>query len=165
MQSSCFPLASYFTFGSVYMSMPLSHFFPAYPSPSLCPQVHSLRLQRSDILFLCFHILIYFSHKQIFIPFKPHTHVWLWFLSFLHFIFTCYIRTLYKSSNLWNEIWFFIVLFFHTFSYFFISISFPPTSASPQFLFHFLRRKQTFISQAFCLSPLQRRKCWPRVVM
>ena len=26
------------------MSMPLSHFIPAYPSPSLCPQVHSLRL-------------------------------------------------------------------------------------------------------------------------
>ena len=29
----CFPLASYFTFGSVYMSVPLSHFVPAYPSP------------------------------------------------------------------------------------------------------------------------------------
>ena len=41
---SCFPLAIYFTFGSVYMSMPLSHFIPAYPSPSLCPQVHSLHL-------------------------------------------------------------------------------------------------------------------------
>ena len=41
----CFPLAIYFTFGSVYMSMPLSHFVPAYPSPSLCPQVHSLRLR------------------------------------------------------------------------------------------------------------------------
>ena len=40
----CFPLAIYFTFGSVYMSMPLSHFVPAYPSPSLCPQVHSLHL-------------------------------------------------------------------------------------------------------------------------
>ena len=35
---------SYLTFGSVYMSMPLSHFVPAYPCPSLCPQVHSLRL-------------------------------------------------------------------------------------------------------------------------
>ena len=35
----CFPL---FTFGSVYMSMPLSHFVPAYPSPSPYPQVHSL---------------------------------------------------------------------------------------------------------------------------
>ena len=26
------------------MSMPLSHFVPVYPSPSPCPQVHSLRL-------------------------------------------------------------------------------------------------------------------------
>ena len=41
---SCFPLAIYFTFGSVCMSMPLSHFIPAYPSPSPCPQVHSPRL-------------------------------------------------------------------------------------------------------------------------
>ena len=44
----CFPLAIYFTFGSVYMSMPLSHFVPAYPSPSPspspCPQAHSLHL-------------------------------------------------------------------------------------------------------------------------
>ena len=39
---SCFPLAIYFTFGSVYMSMPLSHFVPAYPSPSPYPQLHSL---------------------------------------------------------------------------------------------------------------------------
>ena len=38
----CFPLASYFTFGSVCISMPLSHFVPAYPSASLYPQVHSL---------------------------------------------------------------------------------------------------------------------------
>ena len=38
----CFPLAIYFTFGSVYMSMLLSHFIPAYPSPSPYPQVHSL---------------------------------------------------------------------------------------------------------------------------
>ena len=42
---SCFPLAIYFTFGSVYMSMPLSHFIPAYPSPSPCPQVPSLCLR------------------------------------------------------------------------------------------------------------------------
>ena len=41
---NCFPLAIYFTFGSVYMSMLLSHFVPAYPSPSPCAQVHSLRL-------------------------------------------------------------------------------------------------------------------------
>ena len=41
---SCFPLAIYFTFGSVYMSMLLSHLVPAYPSPSPCLQVHSLHL-------------------------------------------------------------------------------------------------------------------------
>ena len=40
----CFPLAINFTFASVYMSIPLSHFIPCYPSPSLCPQVHSLHL-------------------------------------------------------------------------------------------------------------------------
>ena len=40
----CFPLAIYFTFGSIYKSMPLSHFVPAYPFPSLCPLVHSLCL-------------------------------------------------------------------------------------------------------------------------
>ena len=44
MLCGCFPLAIGFTFGSVYMSMPLSHFVPASPSPSPCPQVHSLRL-------------------------------------------------------------------------------------------------------------------------
>ena len=41
----CFPLAMCFTFGSVYMSMPLSHFIPDYTSPSPCPQVHSLCLR------------------------------------------------------------------------------------------------------------------------
>ena len=40
----CFPRAIYFTFGSVYMSMPLSHFVPAYTSLSPCLQVHSLCL-------------------------------------------------------------------------------------------------------------------------
>ena len=44
MLRGCFPLAIYFTFGSIYKSMPLSHFVPAYPSPSPCPQVHSLHL-------------------------------------------------------------------------------------------------------------------------
>ena len=39
-----FPLAIYFTFGGVYMSMQLSHFVPAYPPPSPCAQVHSLHL-------------------------------------------------------------------------------------------------------------------------
>ena len=34
----CPPPPIYFTFGIVYMSMPLSHFFTAYPSPSPYPQ-------------------------------------------------------------------------------------------------------------------------------
>ena len=36
------PTSYYCKFGSVYMSMPLSHVVPAYPSPSPCPQVYSL---------------------------------------------------------------------------------------------------------------------------
>ena len=39
---SCFPLAIYFTFDSVYMSMTLSHPVTSHPSPSPYPQVHSL---------------------------------------------------------------------------------------------------------------------------
>ena len=43
---SCFPLAIYFTFGSVYMSVLLPHFVPACPSPHPpSPQVHSLCLR------------------------------------------------------------------------------------------------------------------------
>ena len=44
--SLCYAMlpTSYFTFGSVYMSVPLSQFVPAYTPPSLCPQVHSLHL-------------------------------------------------------------------------------------------------------------------------
>ena len=42
---SCFPLAISFTFGSVYMSMLLSHFVLAYLSPAPCPQVHSIHLR------------------------------------------------------------------------------------------------------------------------
>ena len=42
---TCFPLAIYFACGSVCVSMPPSHFVPAYPSSSLCRQVHSLRLR------------------------------------------------------------------------------------------------------------------------
>ena len=39
-----FPLAIYFTFGSVKESMLLFHFIPVYTSPSPCPQVHSLHM-------------------------------------------------------------------------------------------------------------------------
>ena len=38
----CFPLAIYFTFGSVYMSMTLSHPVTSHLSLSPYPQVHSL---------------------------------------------------------------------------------------------------------------------------
>ena len=70
----------YFTFGSVYMSMPLSNFVPAYTSPSPCPQVHSLRLClcsrpaprffRIIFFFFWFHIYvlaygIYFSLSDL----------------------------------------------------------------------------------------------------
>ena len=64
----CFPLAIYFTFGSVYKSMPLSHFIPAYTSSTPCPQVHSLCLRlysclaprffRTFFFFLRFHIYV-----------------------------------------------------------------------------------------------------------
>ena len=38
------PLAIYFIFGSIYKSMSLSHFIPAYPPPFPCPEVHSLHM-------------------------------------------------------------------------------------------------------------------------
>ena len=61
---SLLPLAAS---GSVYMSMTLFHFIPTYPSPSSCPQVHSLRLRLYScpaprcfrtIFFLRFHIYV-----------------------------------------------------------------------------------------------------------
>ena len=52
---SCFPLAICFTFGSVYMSVLLSHFIPVYPSPSPCPQVHSLCLCLDSWAYVFFH--------------------------------------------------------------------------------------------------------------
>ena len=64
---SCFPLAIYFTFGSVYMSMTLSHFVPAYPSPHhvlksilyICIFIPVLPLGSSEPLFLFrFHIYV-----------------------------------------------------------------------------------------------------------
>ena len=56
---SCFQLAIYFTFGSAYMSMLLSHFVPAYPSPTPCPQLHSLHLRLYYYPAHRFHIQIF----------------------------------------------------------------------------------------------------------
>ena len=62
---SCFPLAIYFIFGSVYMSVLLSHFVPAYPSPSPCPKVHSLCLCLYSCPALRFFRTIFFSLDSI----------------------------------------------------------------------------------------------------
>ena len=73
---SSFPLAIHFTFGSVYMSMLLSHFFPAYPSPSVssspfstsvslflpCHQVHQYRFSRFHICALGYSICFSLSN-------------------------------------------------------------------------------------------------------
>ena len=64
----CFPLASYLTSGSIYKSMPLSHFIPAHPSPSPCPQVHSRRLR----LYSCpaptfFRTFFFFLRSHIYV--------------------------------------------------------------------------------------------------
>ena len=60
-----FPLTIYFTFGSVYMSMPLSHFATASPPfPPLCPHVRSL----STSLFL--------PYKQVHLYHFPRFHTY-----------------------------------------------------------------------------------------
>ena len=63
-----FLLTICFTFSSVYMSMPLSHFVPAYPSPSPCPQVHSRRLH----LYSCPAPRFF---RTIFFPLRFHIYV------------------------------------------------------------------------------------------
>ena len=77
---SCFPLAIYFTFGSVCMSVPLFHFIPAYSSPSSCPQVLSLCLRVYscpaprffgtifflDSIYMCQHMVFVFFFRTYF---------------------------------------------------------------------------------------------------
>ena len=86
---SCFLLAIDFTFGSVYMSMPLSHFVPAYPYPSPCPQVHSLEGLH---LYSCpaprFFIIFFFFFKILYIYMCQHTVFVFLFLTY----FTLYYR-------------------------------------------------------------------------
>ena len=72
---SCFPLAIYSTFGSVYMSMLLSHLIPASPPPcpmsaspfsmtaSLflsCPQVHQNHFFFLESIYMCQHMVFVF---------------------------------------------------------------------------------------------------------
>ena len=71
---SCFPLAIYFTFGSVYMSVLLSHFVPASPSCPVssglfptsvslflpCHQVHQYHFFRFHICVLAYGICFLF---------------------------------------------------------------------------------------------------------
>ena len=88
----CFPLAIYCTFGSVYMFMPLSHFTPGYPSPSPCPQVHSLHLHHYSCPAPRFFITIFFRF-HIYTPnlFPLHS-------SFLE-------RSLVKYLKSWGSCW------------------------------------------------------------
>ena len=73
---SCFPLAIYFTFGSVYMSLPLSHFVPAYPSPPrvlksifyVCVFIPVLPLGSSEPFFFSY---ICVSIQYLFLVFCP----------------------------------------------------------------------------------------------
>ena len=79
---SCFPLAIYFTFATVYMSVVLSHFIPAYPPPRVL----------KSILYIC-----------VFIPVLT---LWSWesfFLSFHTYVLACGICL--SLSDLLHSIW------------------------------------------------------------
>ena len=80
---SCFPLAIYFTFGSVYIYREseistelISHFAPAYTSSYPCPKVHSLHVclyycpatRFTSTVFLA-SIYIYVSIRYLFFSF------------------------------------------------------------------------------------------------
>ena len=80
----CFPLAIYFTFGSVYMSMPLSHFVPAtFPLPHVlksilyvCVFIPVLPLGSSepffffDSIFMCQHTVSVFLFLTYFTTYE-----------------------------------------------------------------------------------------------
>ena len=88
----CFPLAICFTFGSVYMSMPLFQFAPAYPSPSLCPQVHSLCLR----LYSCPAPTFI---RTNFIFQIPYICVSIWYLFFSYFLILIIASTVASLSQ------------------------------------------------------------------
>ena len=54
------PTSYLFYIGSIYLSMPLSHFISAYPSHFPCPQVHSLHLHHYSYPVPRFFITFFF---------------------------------------------------------------------------------------------------------
>ena len=86
MLCGCYPLAIYFTFGSICKPMPLSHFVPAYPSPSPCPPVH--------------------LYVYIFIPVLPLDSSEPFFSSFLRFhIYVLAYSICFALSGLLHSVW------------------------------------------------------------
>ena len=80
---------NYFTFCSVYMSMPLSHFVPACPSTSLCPQFHSLfsvvvffYLVAVDSITFLFLLIYFYLSNFIFYSLLLYCSIFSFFLSF-----------------------------------------------------------------------------------
>ena len=77
---SSFPLAIHFTFGSVYMSMPRSHFIPASPSSPVssspfsmsaslflpCHQVYQYRFFRFHICALAYGIFLFLTYFTLY---------------------------------------------------------------------------------------------------
>ena len=70
----CFPLAIYFTFGSVYLSMPVSHFVPACPSP--------LPVSSSPFSMSVFIPVLPLGSSEQFFFFSVHIHVSIQYLFF-----------------------------------------------------------------------------------
>ena len=70
---SCFPLAICFTFGSVYMAMPLAHFIPDYLSPSPCPP-SPFSSRSASLLPSCPQVL--------------HDHIYIYIYIYIFFFFT-----------------------------------------------------------------------------
>ena len=83
----CFPLAIYFMFDSVYMTIPLSHFVPAYSSLSPCPQVnsqHIFYLSYLNIIMKC--CKNHYALSKMHLYFKKH-------FNYVLFHFTSKIHT------------------------------------------------------------------------
>ena len=86
---SFFPLAIYFTLGSMYVSMLLSHFIPAYPSPP----THVLK----SILYICIFIpvLSLGSSESFFFFGKFHIDVLAYGIGFLFLTYLTLYDRLY----------------------------------------------------------------------